>query len=200
MLIPGDIVATVNNILASEILFRIVIVSELNGQIFHIFLALALYKLFKTVNTKLSLLMVILALVPVPIAMLNQINSFAVLQLLSSADYLKVFNVDQLHSQVMFFLNLFNTGVAIAAIFWGLWLFPLGYLVIKSGTIPKIIGILLVVAGAGYVIDSFGKFISPNYKIEVAIFTFIGEVLFLLWLLIKGAKDKLMDVHASVSS
>lgn len=200
VIIPGDVVATVHNILASEILFRIVIVSDLIGQILHIFLALALYELLKAVNAKLSLFMVVLALIPVPIAMLNQINPFAVLQLLSSADYLKVFNVDQLHSQVMFFLDLFNTGVAIAAIFWGLWLFPLGYLVMKSGTIPKIIGVLLVVAGAGYVIDSFGKFISPNYKIEIAIFTFIGEVLFLFWLLIKGVKDKPMDVHASVSS
>ncbi len=199
VIVPGNVAATVNNVLTSELLFRIAIVSDLIGQIVHIFLALALYELFRAVNKSQALLMVILALIPVPIAMLNQINTIAVLQLLGNADYLKVFNVDQLHSQVMFFLNLFKNGVAIATIFWGLWLFPLGYLVIKSGIIPKIIGILLMVSGAGYVLDCFGKFLILNYNIEIALFTFIGEVLFLLWLLIKGVNDQLVDVRAPVT-
>jgi hypothetical protein len=155
--IVSDVITTINNILTSENLFRIAIVSDLVGQILHIFLALFLYELFRGVNRNKAILMVVLALIPVPIAMLNQSNTLTVLQLLSNTNHLQVLNTDILHSQVIILLNLFNNGVNIAALFWGLWLFPLGYLAIKSDFIPKIIGILLLVAGAGYVIDCFGK-------------------------------------------
>jgi hypothetical protein len=176
LIVSSDAAATVNRIIASETLFRLNIVSDLIGQVLHILLVLVLYELLKTVNKNQALLMVVLALVPVPIAMLNQLNQFAVLPLLNSTD----------RSQVMFFLNLHNQGVLIAQIFWGLWLFPLGYLVFKSGYIPRILGVLLIIAGLGYLIDSFGKFLLPNYDLTISMFTFIGEVLLLLWLLIKG--------------
>jgi hypothetical protein len=184
LIVPGDAAATASHIMASEGLFRIGIVSDLIGQVFHILLVLVLYELLKTVNKNQALLMVVLALAPVPIAMLNQLNQFAVLPLLSSADY----------PQVMFFLNLHHQGVLIAQIFWGLWLFPLGYLVFKSGYIPRILGVLLIIAGLGYLIDSFGTFLSPNYGLTISMFTFIGEVLFLLWLLIKGVKEQKSDL------
>jgi hypothetical protein len=176
LIVSSDAAATVNKIIASETLFRLNIVSDLIGQVLHVLLVLVLYELLKTVNKNQALLMVVLALVPVPIAMLNQLNQFAVLPLLSGIDY----------SQVMFFLNLYNQGVLIAQIFWGLWLFPLGYLVFKSDYIPRILGVLLIIAGLGYLIDSFGKFLIPNYNLTISMFTFIGEVLLLLWLLIKG--------------
>ena len=200
VVVPGDAAATVTNISASEFLFRVVICSDLIGQIFHIFLVLSLYELFKTINKNQALLMTILALIPVPIAMLNQINQLAVVQLLNGAPYLKAFNSDQLHSQVVFFINLFNNGVTIAALLWGLWLFPLGYLVIKSKAIPKILGILLMVSGAGYVINCFVKLLVSNFHIEIALFTFIGEVVFLFWLLIKGVNDQLVDKSGSITS
>ena len=190
LVVSGDAAATVNHIIASVMLFRINIVSDLIGQVFHILLALVLYELLKTVNKNQALLMVILALVPVPIAMLNQINQFAVLPLLSSADY----------SQVMFFLNLHNQGVLIAQIFWGLWLFPLGYLVFKSGYIPRVLGVLLIIAGLGYLLDSFGNFLLPNYDLTISMFTFIGEVLFLLWLLIKGVNADRWEKRALASA
>jgi hypothetical protein len=176
LIVSGDATATVKNILASETLFRISFVSDLIGQVSHVLLVLVLYELLKTVNKNQASLMVILALVPVPIAMLNQLNQFAVLPLLSGTD----------HSQVMFFLNLHTYGVLIAQIFWGLWLFPLGYLVFRSGYIPRILGVLLIIAGFGYLIDSFAEFLSPNYDLSISMFTFIGEVLLLLWLLVKG--------------
>jgi hypothetical protein len=178
LIVPGDARATAHNIMASEQLFRFGIVSDLIGQVFHILLVLALYGLLRTVNKNQALLMLVFALVPVPISMLNQLNQFAILQLLGSAD----------NTQVLFYLNLQNQGVLIAQIFWGLWLFPLGYLVFKSGTLPGILGALLIVAGFGYLLDSFGKFLFPNYHLSISMFTFIGEVLFLLWLLIKGVK------------
>lgn len=178
LFVPANAVAAVTSLKAHEVLFRIGIASDLIGQLFHVLLALALYGLLKSVNRTAALLMLILALVPVPIAMLNQLNQFAVLLLLNGTDY----------AQMLFFLTLHKYGVLIAQIFWGLWLFPLGYLVFKSGYIPKILGVLLIIAGFGYLIDSFGTFLLPSYNLTVSIFTFIGEVLLLFWLLVKGVK------------
>lgn len=189
LVVSGNAAATVKNISASEMLFRTGIVSDLAGQTFHIFLVLVLYELLKAVNKNYALLMAVFALVPVPIACLNMLNQLAVLPLLSGTDYLKAFDVGQLHSQAMFLLNLHSSGVLIAQIFWGLWLFPLGYLVFKSGYIPGVLGILLIVAGLGYLIDSFGRFLLPNYNMTIAMYTFVGELLLTFWLLIKGAPD-----------
>ena len=90
----------------------------------------------------------------------------------------------------MLFLDLHEHGVTIAGIFWGLWLFPMGYLVFKSGFLPRILGVLLKIACFSYLIDSFGRLLLPNFgdTIIAAIieFTLWGEILFPLWLLIKG--------------
>ena len=186
LIVPGDAATTANNIMASESLFRLSIVSALILQIVQIFLVLALYKLLKPVNKNHAVLMVIFALAAVPIAMLNELNHFAALLLLSGADYLTVFTADQLQALVPLFLDLHGHGIFIAQVFWGLWLFPMGYLVFKSGYIPKILGILLMIGCFGYLIDSFGALLLPNYEVNIAIFTFWGELLLPLWLLIKG--------------
>lgn len=190
--IPNNATATAKNIINSDFLFRIGIVSDLLGQIFGIFLALTLYALLKSVNKSHATLMVVLLIVPVPIACLNMLNQVAVQSLLNNPNYAKVFNPDQIQSQIMFFLNLNDYGIFIAQIFWGLWLFPLGYLTLKSGFIPKTIGILLMVAGSGYLIDSFGYFLSTNYNLSIASFTFTGELILIFWLLIRGVKDRPM--------
>ena len=186
MVVPGDATTTASNIIASEGLFRAAIVSHLIGQTIFIFLPLVLYKLLKPVNKAHALLMVVLVLVSVPIAFINELNNFAVLTLLSDADYLKPFEVDQLYAQVMFFLDLHQHGVLIAQIFWGLWLFPLGYLVFKSGFLPKILGVLLMIACCGYVIDFLTTVLLPDFDMTISQFTFVGELLFPLWLLFKG--------------
>jgi hypothetical protein len=115
-------------------------------------------------------------------------NLFSVLLLLGNADYLKVFEIDQLHAQVMLSLNAFSDGWDIGIVFFGLHLALLGYLVFKSVYIPKILGILLIIASLGYLVDAFGKFLLPNYGATIAMFTFIGELLFMFWLLFKGSK------------
>jgi hypothetical protein len=103
---------------------------------------------------------------------------------LSSADYLNVFRTDQLQALVYFFLRLHGQGLNIAQIFWGLWLFPMGYLVFKSGFLPRILGILLMIGCFGYVIQSVAAFLG--YNVSLIFFTSWGELLLLLWLLIKG--------------
>ncbi len=130
--------------------------------------------------------MVILALVSVPITMLNDLNKVAALVILSGADYLTVFTADQLSAQAMFFLDLSEHGVVIAQIFWGLWLFPLGYLVFKSGYLPRILGVLLMIGCLGYLFDFFAFFLFPNFETTVSLVTGFGEIFFMLWLLIKG--------------
>jgi len=192
--VPGNAVATVNNIMAHTLLFRLSILSALITPIVTVLVALFLYKLLKPVNKNHAMLMVIFTLAAAPIAMLNELNHFAVLLLLNGSDYLKTFSVEQLHSQVMFFLDLSHYGASITAIFWGLWLLPMGYLVFKSGFLPRIIGILLIIAGFGYVIDSIALFLLPDLNIHITQFTFVGELLFLLWLLFKGVNVQESDV------
>ncbi len=151
LVVAGDAVATTKNIMANIGLFRLSIVTALIVQVTHIFIVLLLYKLLKPVNKNFALLMVIFMLVGIPITMLNELNHFAVLLLSSGADYLKVFTADQLQALVLMFHDLHEYVInSIASIFWGLWLLPMGYLVFKSGFISKIPGVLLIIAGSGY--------------------------------------------------
>jgi hypothetical protein len=184
LLVSGDAATTSRNIMASEWLFRSGTVSHLIGQIVLIFLVLALYRLLKPVNKDHAVLMVVLALLAVPIASLNEVNHLAALRLLANADD-GAFTASQLQAQAMLFLDMRNNGILVAQVFWGLWLLPLGFLVFRSGFLPKLLGVLLVIAGVGYVIDSGTQLLSPGLAM-IGQFTFVGEVLFTLWLLIKG--------------
>lgn len=190
----GDAAATASNIANDEWLFRLGIVGSLLTQIIQILAVLLLYKLFKPVNKNHAGLMVVFALVGVPIAMLSTLNLLAVLLLLNGADYLQSFTVDQLNSNMMFFIDLHEQGVFIATIFWGLWLLPLGYLIYKSGYLPRIIGVLVFIGGLGYLLDPMTRFILTDFgsyeDVLVPAFSImtIGEVLFGLWLIFRGAK------------
>ena len=204
LIVPGDAAITANNIMASESLFRSAIVSTLIVQIINIFMILILYKLLKPVNKNCALHMVIFILIGAPIAMLNELNRFAALLLSSGADYLMtVFTADQLQALVPLFLDLHEHGVTIAGIFWGLWLFPMGYLVFKSGYIPRILGVFLIIAGFGYLIDSFAVFLLPNFIAIISKFTqftWYGELLLPLWLLIKGVNVEQWEKRALESA
>lgn len=183
-IVRGDAAATATNIIASESLYRIGIALNLFNAVGQIFLVLALYQLLKVVSKNTASLMVIFSLASVPISMLNELMQLAVLQLLSGADYLKALPIDQVQAWAYLLVRLHNQGLLIVQIFWGLWLFPMGYLVYKSGFLPKIIGILLIVACFGYVISSFGRILG--YSVDIILYTSWGEALLLLWLLIKG--------------
>ena len=200
LIVPGNAATTANNIMASEGLFRVGIVIFLIEQMVFLLLPLVLYKLLKPVNKNIAALMVIFVLVGIPIAMLNLLNQFAVLLLVSGADYLTAFEADQLHAQVMLFLDLYQHGIFIAKIFWGLWLFPLGYLVFKSGFLPRILGVVLIISGLGYLIDDFMVLLSPNSGAILSLFAFIGEWLFALWLLIKGVNVEQWEKRALESA
>jgi hypothetical protein len=128
--------------------------------------------------------MVVLALLAVPIAFLNEVNHLAALRLFAGAAD-GAFTASQLQAQAMLFLDMRENGILVTLVFWGLWLVPLGFLVFKSGFLPRVLGVLLVIAGAGYVID-VGTQLTSSGLPTIGQFTFVGEILFTLWLLIKG--------------
>jgi len=196
LIVPGDAATTVNNIMANESLFRIGLVSDLLFLTLWLLLPLALYKLLKPVNNIHAVLMVLFALVMVPIMFINNVFQFAALLLLSGADYLTVFETGQLHAQAMFFLDLRETGFLMPSIFYGLWLFPFGYLVYKSGSvyrsgiIPKILGVLLMIGCFGYLIEFFTVFLLPDFDAgNILLATSIGEFLSPFWLLFLAGKN-----------
>ncbi len=182
LIVPENITTTVSNIIENETLFRWSIISALVVQLINIILVLLLFKVFKQTNKGMAVLMVIFSLVAVPIAFLNEINNLVVLQLLDQSG--------ESQQLISVFLDLHHQGIIIAQVFWGLWLFPLGNLVYKSGFMPKVIGILLIIGCIGYVVDSFTLILFPQFKITFSEFTFLGEVIFPLWLLIKGIKKQ----------
>ena len=195
LIVPGDASATIHNISSKELLFRLGIVVGLIGYTLFLFLPLVLYKLLRPVNEPYAKLMVILAVVSVPISFVNMLNNFAVLSIVDGPDYLKAFDNGQLQAQVLFYLDQYDHGNLIAEIFWGLWLFPFGYLVFKSGFLPKFLGILLMAGCVGYLIDFLGHSLTPGYD-ESGISRFmilpagLGEIGICLWLLIGGVKNK----------
>jgi hypothetical protein len=181
LIVRGDAVATSGNIVASEALFRLGIVSSLIMMIAFLFYALLLYRLLEPVNRSHAMVMVGLVLVSVPIYMLNQVNQFAALLLAS----------DQLYQQVQLFLDLYRLGNLIAVIFFGLWLFPLGLLVFKSGFFPRFLGVLLMLGSPGYLILFVQAFLFPGYERTLwtnpfLMVTHASELAMMLWLLFKG--------------
>jgi len=189
LIVPGDAATTAQNIMANELLFRIASYIYLIVAILDVVVAWALYVFLKPVNKSLSLLTAWFRVVYAAILAIVLLNFVMALQLLSGADDLTVFETGQLHAQMMLFLNAFDYGWNIGLAIFGLHLLTLGYLFYKlSGYIPKILGVLLIIASFGYLIDSSGKLLSPSYDANIALFTFIGELLLIFWLLIKGAR------------
>lgn len=193
LIVHGNATATANNIAASETLFRAGIAAQLISQILFMWVALALYDLLKGVNQRHAALMLTLLVVSVPIAMLNELNAIAALVLVRGTDFLSIFEKPQRDALAMLFLNLHSHGFAIAEIFWGLWLVPLGLLVYRSGFIPRILGLLLIANCFTYLANSFTSLLLPQYERVVDRWMKplnFGELLFMFWLLIMGATPK----------
>ena len=133
-----------------------------------------------------AVLMITFLLLSIPIAMLNELNNVTVLFLLSGVDSLKGFTTEQLHALVPLFLDLHALGLNIAFLVGSLWFFPMGCLVFTSGFLPKMLGVLLIMNGLGYLIDSFAALLFSNLNVNMVMFTGWVEVVFALWLVIKG--------------
>lgn len=192
LIVRGDATATANNIAAHETLFRIGMVTDLFCGTICIFVALALYRLLRDVDQSLAVVMVILGgVMPSAIYFFNVVNDAAALILVRGAPFLSVFDKRQRDALALLFLRLHDQEIYAAQIFWGLWLFPLAILVYRSRFLPRFLGVWLIVNGLSYVAISLTAFLFPRYVNTVANVTFpaiVGEVVFVLWLLIAGAK------------
>lgn len=198
----GDAAATVGNILAHEQLFRLGIVSGLLCYTAFLLLPLVLYRLLSPVDRNAAALMVAFAVSSVPISFVSLANKLDVLSLLDGTNHLQAFTADQLHAQVMLSLDAYSNGMLVASIFWGLWLLPFGYLVFKSGFLPRILGILLMLGCFGYLIDFLGTVLLHGYA-EFLIARYatlpasLGEIGICLWLLVRGVK---LPAHFSATT
>ena len=195
--VPGDAAATANNISNSGFLFRTGILGFIIMVVFDVILAWALYLLLSPVNRQLSLLAAWLRLVNATIFGVALFQLFGILKISSGADYLQAADAGQLDTQVMLHLDAFNHTWLIGLVFFGIHLSILGYLIFKSGYMPRILGLLLIVASAGYLTDSFANFLMPNYNDYKEVFSMavilpgvIGELMLTLWLLSKGVKTQ----------
>lgn len=195
LIVWSDAAKTVQQITASESLFRLSLVSSAICYVAFLLLPFVLYKLLNSINEIAAKLMIILAAVSVPISMLNLQNKYSVLTILNGKNYLNIFSEQQLQTQIMQLLENYDNGILILQIFWGLWLFPFGYLVYKSGFLPRILGILLMLGCCGYLISFVGNTIMQNYG-ETFISRFdtmpaaFGEIGSCLWLLIRGINER----------
>lgn len=191
LIVRGNATATANNILTHETLFRLGIVADLFTSVIFISLGIALYRLLSGVNKTWARIMVSLVLVSAAVAFLNVLNNLAALILFRGGDFLTVFDKPQREALGMLFIRLHNQGIIIDELFWGLWLFPFGVLVMRSGFLPWILGVWLIVNCFAYVAISLTSLLLPDYGNVVYHYVFpilFGEMAIMLWLLIKGAK------------
>jgi len=192
-IVSEDATTTANNIVASQGLFRVGLVTELVSAVFFVLAAWALYVLLKPVNKHLALLFLLLNLSGVAVECLNALNLFAALQFLSGANYLSVFQTGQLQAMAMSYLNLYTNGFLIAQIFFSVWLLPLGYLVYKSRFLPRLLGLLLILDFFGNMSWFLQGLLLPDYGILAYpgnAISFIAEISLTVWLLIMAVKEQ----------
>ena len=193
LIVRGDAAATASNIVASESQFRVGIATWIVMLAADVVVAWALYVFLKPVSESLSLLTAWVRLVYVAVAAIAVVNLLSLLELLSGADDSEVFQPDQRNAQAMLFLKSYDFGFNVGFVFFGLHILGLGYLIVRSNYIPTVLGVLLIIASVGYLIDSFASFLSSDYaNNEVLFFVFvavpaiIAELSLTVWLLIWG--------------
>jgi hypothetical protein len=193
LIVRGNATATADNILAHETMFRLSILGDLVGQVIFICLVIALYRLLREVNKTWAWLMVSVVLVSASVGFLNALNNIAALLLFRGGEFLTVFDQAQREALGMLFLRLHSHGQFIDEIFWGLWLFPFGLLVFRSGFLPRFIGVWLIIACFAWIALSItAQFFSPYYGTAFAWLqpAFFAEMAIMLYLLIRGANVK----------
>ncbi len=189
LIVPDDISVTVKNILQNSLLFRLGIVSDLIMQTLFLILGFTLYRLLQNVQKEWAVFMLLCVGTSVAIMCVNMLNNISPLLLLKTAEIGDEFANKQIH----FCLGLHEQGYRIAQIFFGLWLLPLGMLVIKSGCFPKILGWLLIFSCCSFLIDIFAFFLYQDYYKSITDYitfpTVIGEFAFCLYLVIVGIRE-----------
>ncbi len=191
--VSGDAMATANNIQSSEMLFRWGFVADLINFVCGLPTVLIIYFLFKRVNKFLLQLALIFVIIQTAIIAINLLYQISPLLILSNNAYLKTLQPTQLATLAQLSLNIQGVGYGIGLVFFGFYCLLVGYVIFKSKMVPKFLGILYIISGMGYLINSFTMFLSKGFAnpifTYVAIPIFIGELSFCLWLLIKGVDN-----------
>ena len=191
LIVRGDATATANNILAHETMFRLAILGDLVTAVIFICLGIALYRLLSRVNKTWAMLMVAFVLISAAVGFLDTLNNIAALILFRGGEFLSIFDAAQRNALGMLFIRLHSQGIFIDEIFWGVWLFPFGLLVFRSGFLPRFIGVWLMINCFGYVaLSVIALFFHSYYNTAFTMLqpVLFGELAIMLWLLIKGAK------------
>src|SRR6266498_1112222 len=196
IIVQGDAVTTAKNILSNEFLFRTGIINDIISSTIWVFLVLILYRLFKQVNERQAKLLVALVIVQIPTVFIMEAFNITSLMIFKG-EILKTFELNQRQDLAMLFLKINDYGVLTLETFWGLWLFPLAILVYKSRFLPRFLGVWLFIDGFALLVLSFTSLLLPQYKdmvYKIASPAMLGEVAFMLWLLIKGAKNNIPTI------
>ncbi len=190
MIVPQDAAATASNILASEPLFRFSIAANLVATTSYIGITAIFFVLFWPVSNTGSVLAAFFSLVGLAVSAGSAVNNVAPLAYLSGAHYLAAFTPDQLHALARMPLRLQAQGDNIALIFFGFYCVAIGCLIIRSAFLPRVLGLLMIVAGVGWVTDSFATILSPAFEARLSAYVpiagIIGEGSLALWLLVMG--------------
>ncbi len=192
LVVPADATATVNNLLTSDGLFRAAIAALLIVILLDVLVAWALYVLLRPENPDVALLTAWLRLAFTAVFAYALVNLLDVAQLLGNAGYVATLAPEQLHAQVMSSTASFRNGWDVALAIFGLHLAGLGVLLFRSSLFPRVIGVLVMVAAGGYLVDTFGAILVPDYAVKVSVVTFVGEALLIpwrIWMAIKGARS-----------
>jgi len=204
MVVPGDAATTVRNIMSGEFLFRFGMAAESIVFLVEIVLAALLYSLLRPVSKPLSLAAAFSRVGEAVVQAVNLLTSVLVLLLIGGTGYLAVFESDQLHALSMLFLDANAFVVLVWGLFFGFHLLLLGYLVYRSEFWPRILGILLLLAGVGYLAQSFGHFLLPQFddilSVVVIVLAVPGELAFTIWLLVKGVNVERWEQRAAAAT
>jgi Domain of unknown function (DUF4386) len=204
LFVSGNATATLNNIAAHELLFRLGIVGDLLCGVILIFLVLAFYRLFKGVDQNLAVLVVIFGgVMPALINFVGVVSDFGTLMVVRGANFLSAFDKPQQDALAMLFLHLRDHQNTAAEILWGVWLLPLAMLVYRSRFLPRFLGIWLIINGLAYIIISLTGVLLPQYQGRVFNVSFpalAGELAIMLWLVIKGARPAALNTAVAISA
>lgn len=190
--VAGDAAATAARILENETVLRVGVAASLVCQVSFVFLVLALQRLFEGVSLRHTQLMVALVIAAVPIAIVNELLPLAALTLVRAVPEAAASSFAQRSELALAALDLHEQGIAIASLFWGLWLYPFGRLAMLSGFVPKVLGGLLVLGGVAYGVDATVALLLPEARESLAPFLMLplaaGELSMIAWLLIRGVR------------
>ena len=190
LIVSGDAAATVHNIASSQLLWRLGIVADLIMHVLDVPIMLIIYIILKPVNKNLALLNLLFNLVQTAVLVANKLNLIAALLPLDTAEYLKTIAPHQLNAQVYLSLILHDYGFGVGLIFFGFVCLIEGYLIFRSGFLPKFIGVLMQIAGLCYLLNSFALLINPKFANKLFPFVmlpcFVAELSLSVWLIVKG--------------